>query len=240
MTLLLIEDDEMTREMLAMLLVADGWSVRAVESGEDALRVDAEVDVVLSDLNLEGIGGEALALELRKRFAKARLLAMTATKGRDTIAGFESVLLKPVDAAAVRAAVHAVVRAGVHAGVDDRHVDGMKEDAATDDLSEVIYDKLMGQMPAARVMAFYEFALGDAETRVAKLRGLVEEGDNTAFKAEAHALKGGCAMVGAVRLSQLAGVMELEGIKGDTGRQLEVFMDGIERVRRILAEREKQ
>lgn len=224
--LLLIDDDALTREMLALLLTADGWKVVEAESGEQALAVarSANPSVVLCDLQLPGIHGAELANRLRAVAKKARLIAMTATVKDGAGEGFDALLRKPVDAPMVRSAVEGLSLDETAAGQSD--------------LSEETYLRLLSSMPASRVFAFYRVAIEDADRRIVLLQKWVREADDASFRKEAHALKGGCGMVGAQYLSGLASVMEKKGIDPDTATYIQEFTVGLERLRSILSARE--
>lgn len=109
-TLLLIDDDELTRVMVGMLLETDGWRVISAACGEDAVVAAEEqggaIDAVLSDLQMPGLAGKELAEALRAKLRGVRLLAMTATvRDAADLQGFDRLLQKPVDARAVRGAL---------------------------------------------------------------------------------------------------------------------------------------
>ncbi len=84
--LLLVEDDAATREVLTLLLAGEGWAVDAVESGEaamEALAAGLAPAVVLCDLQLPGICGEALLARVRQHLSEdAVVLATTCTARR--------------------------------------------------------------------------------------------------------------------------------------------------------------
>jgi HPt (histidine-containing phosphotransfer) domain-containing protein len=67
------------------------------------------------------------------------------------------------------------------------------------------------------------------------MRQSASEGDDDSYRKEAHAIKGGCGMVGALELQRLATSMEERGL-GDANHvaSLDEFMLACERVRRIL------
>ncbi len=68
------------RGVARRLLDKNGYHVLEAENGADALRISADtsvdVDLILSDLVMPGLGGRELAVELRARFPKARVLFM--------------------------------------------------------------------------------------------------------------------------------------------------------------------
>jgi len=53
----------------------------------------------------------------------------------------------------------------------------------------------------------------DARDRIAAMRGLVEERDRAQFIRQAHAIKGGCGMLGATELYGMAAQLETSGLE---------------------------
>jgi CheY-like chemotaxis protein len=115
---LVVEDDPMSRELLADILSASGWSVTPVESGEEALVAAAsqELDLVLLDIGLPGIDGFETVRRLRSLPATRRVpivavtaLAMTGDAERALAEGFDAYLTKPLDTRGLVRAVEAIV-----------------------------------------------------------------------------------------------------------------------------------
>lgn len=223
--LLLIEDDDTTREVLALLLRADGWEVTEVADGEAALRAaeQARHDVVLSDLQLPGLSGAELARALRPHAGEtARLIAMTATPVPSPPEGFDALLVKPFDAAAVRN-----VSSGAVPGVSSLQADGREVIAAH------TLERLRAAMPAAQLRALFQFALDDADARV---QAMETAEDDDAFRRHAHALKGSSAMVGALRVRSLAAQAEAVGMQepAEVQRRITDIQQELSAVRSML------
>jgi CheY-like chemotaxis protein len=111
-TVLLVEDDAATREVIATWLRGDGLTVRTADQGMLALHhADAAIDVVVSDLDLPGINGRQLLPLLRQRVGRrVPAVAITArseanTEAEARAAGFDAFLRKPLDAATLRASL---------------------------------------------------------------------------------------------------------------------------------------
>ncbi|MBS1813906.1 MAG: response regulator [Acidobacteria bacterium] len=228
-TLLLIDDDELTRSMLMLLLQQDGWHVVEAENGAAALQMvkeGLEPHVVLADLQMPGICGQDLAVALREACGPhASLLAMTATI-KNEVPEYDALLQKPVDAEAVR-------------GVLSGHSQRMAGQADKPALSEATYAKLAASMRPDQIASLYEFALADADARVKKLYMFAEKGQDAELRAQAHALKGSAAMIGALRLQSLASTLEGVGTSLDTRAAIEEIVEAIARLRSILAERSR-
>ncbi len=101
--ILLVEDDPIVSEVVAALLRARGHRVTHAAQGLAALTevALASFDLAFLDLDLPGMGGLALARQLRARGFDAPLIALTARADADAerqslAAGFDRFLRKPV------------------------------------------------------------------------------------------------------------------------------------------------
>jgi two-component system, NtrC family, response regulator HydG len=83
---LVVEDDEIARQLLTTLLCGEGYQVDEAGSGEDALRaLDAELyDVVLLDVHLPGIDGLTVLGAAPSLQTDAQFIVMTAFGTVDT------------------------------------------------------------------------------------------------------------------------------------------------------------
>lgn len=237
---LVVDDDEVSRDVLALLLEGKGYAVASADSGDAALMyLRAEggdlPGVVLVDMQMPGIRGNALASQLREVCgAEARLLAMSGSQPDDEARrGFDGFLLKPFTmedfATACTAAIDGVITARGEA----------KDETAI--LNEEVYLKLSQSMRGPQLEQLYAMCLGDAEKRIAEMRQATSERDDGAYKRQAHAIKGGCGMVGAIELQSIASTMEMDGIgAANHVASLDEFLLACERVRRILIERKEK
>jgi two-component system CheB/CheR fusion protein len=103
---LIVEDQDDTRDLLEAILAGAGLAVRAADNGERALALIAEhtPHVAVVDVGLPGISGLEVARRLRERHAsdRLRLVALTGfgqQSDRQEVfdAGFDQHLIKPVD-----------------------------------------------------------------------------------------------------------------------------------------------
>jgi CheY-like chemotaxis protein len=111
---LLVEDDDDSRELMAELLASAGCTVQAARTGQDGLRLlgVGPVDVVVTDVGLPGMGGLELALMVKSTAPGTPVILVTGWSAGDLEGArrpeVEEVLVKPV---AGDALVGAVVRA---------------------------------------------------------------------------------------------------------------------------------
>lgn len=83
-TVLVVEDDEMLRRLLAGILAREGYRVLSAESGAQALEISAtppndSIDFLIADLHLPGISGVALAAQLRAALPELKALFISGT-----------------------------------------------------------------------------------------------------------------------------------------------------------------
>jgi PAS domain S-box-containing protein len=80
-SILLVEDEDMVRQLAAKLLVQQGYRVVAAANGREALRIaeeqGARFDLLLTDIVMPFMGGTSLAEQMRKRFPGIRILYMS-------------------------------------------------------------------------------------------------------------------------------------------------------------------
>jgi DNA-binding response OmpR family regulator len=126
-TVLVVEDELKIRELLRSYLEREGWSVLTTGSGAEALTMAAAgaVDLVVLDLGLPDVPGEAVAAELR-RTSGTPILMLTAKAGEeDRIRGLElgadDYVTKPFSPREVVLRAQAILRRASAATADPAH-----------------------------------------------------------------------------------------------------------------------
>jgi HPt (histidine-containing phosphotransfer) domain-containing protein len=144
--------------------------------------------------------------------------------------GFDGFLLKPFTIGELTAAM---------GGIDKVQREAKGEAAGV--LNEDVYMKLAQSMKASQLEQLYAMCLADAEKRITGMRQAASEGDDGAYKRYAHAIKGGCGMVGATELQSIANTMEIVGTgAANHVASLDEFLLACARLQRILIEREEK
>lgn len=106
---LLVEDDPHVRRLVARELARLGLEVTAVESAEEALRMEEPTDLLVTDRSLPGMNGEELARTLRQRAPHLKVLLISGVPQEpedDTIA----FLFKPFSPSELKSAVAALLK----------------------------------------------------------------------------------------------------------------------------------
>ena len=118
-TLLVVDDNEMNRDMLSRRLARKGYQVAVAEDGEQALEVVAEkaIDLVLLDIMMPGIDGVEVLKRLRREHSQTQLpvIMATAKAGSDDMIealdhGANDYVVKPLEFPVVLAKVQKELR----------------------------------------------------------------------------------------------------------------------------------
>jgi two-component system, cell cycle sensor histidine kinase and response regulator CckA len=121
-TVLLVEDEEMLREMAATMLTRMGYKVRTAKDGVEALEIFKnhldEIRVVLSDLSMPRMGGWETLTALRKIRPDVPVILASGHDESTVLAGDhperpQVVLHKPYQMSELQAALARAVRVAV-------------------------------------------------------------------------------------------------------------------------------
>ena len=211
--LLIIDDDPVMLELLSLVLGSEGHTVITTSSAAEALdllRADPGIQLVLTDMQMPDTSGPELARRIRQLYGRATpLLAMSANDpAPEDLLPFNGFLRKPFTPADFGRAVEA--SASWYPSGDGATVprEQPREEHGSRDLDMEKFERLRASMPAAQLRQMYEFCLQDAATRLDRMQAAADAGDAATFAREAHTIKGGCGMLGALELQALAGRME--------------------------------
>jgi PAS domain S-box-containing protein len=117
-TILLIEDEEMLRELVKVVLVSNGYSVLTAQDGEEGVSVfsrhQKEIAVVVSDMGLPKVGGEAVFKQIKTMNPKAKIILASGfidqnTKSEVHKAGIRHFIQKPYTPSEVLRAIREVL-----------------------------------------------------------------------------------------------------------------------------------
>ena len=76
---LTVDDEATICDVISDFLIKRGYKVRKAQSGEEALELidDDKPNIVLLDLNMPGMGGEAALTEIKKRYQDIPVIIVT-------------------------------------------------------------------------------------------------------------------------------------------------------------------
>ena len=113
--LLIVEDDYDSLELLSLFLSSRGYSIITAQTGRQALEAIEsypDIDVVLLDLFIPGVGGMDVLAEINKRETHPGVIILTALPDRQIAQkamklGAFDCILKPADLAHVESSINA-------------------------------------------------------------------------------------------------------------------------------------
>ncbi len=199
---LLIDDDLVSREVTATLLTLDGYSVHTAADGAAALemlaRGECRPGVILMDAQMPGLNGAQLIAELRARSSASVFVISASNPPAGIAAACDGYLLKPFDAEAL-----------------GKLIEGRKErtvplllDPNEPVVSAEVLAQLRQLMPEAGVRQIYAAVVADLERRIVTLGAAIAQDDAAEIRRIGHAIKGGCAMAGALQAARLGALLE--------------------------------
>jgi len=204
--------------VMAMVLEMRGFAVEAAEGGAEALgRIDSGADgsaaeVILMDTQMPGLSGLELIQALRA-CSKARLIAISGSEVSEAIRkATDGFLLKPFEAEGLVAMLESGTRAPSKTAAKSEKVGELIDPA--------VFGKLKGMMPAAAVEELYSAVASDMKTRLVALEAAMDSGSAIEVHKIAHAIKGGCAMVGLSGAAGAASRLETSNRRGTWRKEL--------------------
>jgi DNA-binding response OmpR family regulator len=134
--ILVVEDDAALRQGLLDVLVFNGYAVRGIAAGDEALpaMLEGPCDLVLLDVMLPGLDGFSVCREIRRRRPNQAVVMITARGAEDDIvagfkAGADDYIPKPFSLRELMVRVEAVLRrAGKNTGDQPITLGGIRFD----------------------------------------------------------------------------------------------------------------
>jgi CheY-like chemotaxis protein len=203
LTVLLVDDDLVSREVTATVLTMNGYTVQTADHGAAALEVLTGgkflPDVILMDAQMPGLSGTALISELRGN-SRARIIAVSGSNPpAEVAAAADGFLLKPLDVEALRKLLEGrAVQPALPASLG--------QDAPV--ISPETLAQLRVLMPERGVREIFQAIVGDLAYRTEALEQAAAKGDIAEIRRLGHAIKGGCAMAGALQAARLGALIE--------------------------------
>jgi CheY-like chemotaxis protein len=235
--LLLIDDDMVSREVLATVLTLGGYTVHTAGDGEGALALldagESDPEVILMDTQMPGLSGVRLVEELRAR-SRARVLAISGSQAPDEVtAATDGFLLKPFGSEGLRKALS-------QNGPRPRPAPDSVDPSELPVLKAETLKSFRETMAEEKVREIYTSMTTDLRERIELLDAAFARQDAAEVQRLAHSIKGGCAMAGAAQVARLGA--QLESVRFEPGSDqvdnsaqlLEDLRAAILRLERIL------
>jgi CheY-like chemotaxis protein len=201
-TILLIDDDLVSREVIATVLTLHGHLVHTAETGEGAVEMlEAKTvtpGVVLMDAQIPGLSGIELIARLRQLGQADIILISGSTPPDALIAAADGFLMKPFAPEDLKKLLF-------------EHAQ-KSETAPSEDAEPVINPETLAQfrqlMTESTVREIYAAVVTDLHKRQAALQDAIAQGNKDEVRRIGHAIKGGCGMAGAMQAARLGAFFE--------------------------------
>jgi CheY-like chemotaxis protein/HPt (histidine-containing phosphotransfer) domain-containing protein len=203
-TILIIDDDMVSREVMATVLTMTGYTIHTAALGGDAVALlDAGAcrpEVILMDAQMPGLNGTGLVKELRAR-SQASIYAMS---GSDVAEDLKNVvdghLSKPFSPETLRQLIEKHHAPAAAPAEDDAPI-----------INQETLAQLRAVMSDAAVREIYVAVIDDLDKRGAALERSLAAGDTREIKRIGHTIKGGASMAGAMQASRIGAQLESGG-----------------------------
>ena len=209
-TLLLIDDDLVSREVMATVLAMSDYPVHTAADGAAALEMLASEtcvpDAILMDAQMPGLSGTQLIAELRAH-SRARIFLISGSNApAEVAAAADGFLLKPFNADALQKLL------------EQHEPQAVCSAAPVFDPNEpVVSAEILAQlrklMPEAGVREIYAAIVADLARRIKALDAAIAHADAAEIGRIGHAIKGGCAMAGALQAARLGALLEAAALE---------------------------
>jgi CheY-like chemotaxis protein/HPt (histidine-containing phosphotransfer) domain-containing protein len=201
---LLIDDDMVSREVIATVLTMGGYAVHTAEDGNDALDLlDGGMctpGVILMDAQMPGLSGNELIEQLRARSTAFLYVISGSGPPAAVIQAADGLLMKPFTPETLERALQ-------------QHVTQPEASPVTDEpvVSSTTLAELRSIMPESGVREIFSAIVSDLEKRHSLLAAAIEQGDSAEVRRLGHSIKGGCAMAGALQARRVGELLESRG-----------------------------
>ncbi len=235
-TILLVDDDPVSLEIVALLLGADGHRVLQAGGGEYALAMLLSSaagssnypvpDIVLVDMQMPGITGHDIRRYVSSLPApRPRILGMSATAlPEQNTALFDDFLLKPFDFETLRNAISGLPASGIKP----------ISKPAGSALDQEVLHKLQAILPPEAIHEIYSTYITDTRQRIAELEQHSGQDDQEGIRRCAHMIKGSAAMAGVFGIFGIASALEAGTIPKENHhslfQHLRIACDDVEQI----------
>jgi CheY-like chemotaxis protein len=215
-TLLLIDDDMVSREVMATVLTMTGYTMHTAPSGEASLELldsgSCVPAAILMDAQMPGLSGTRLIEELRAR-STARIVAISASKvPDDVVAACDGFLLKPFAADAVQKLLEGQPPQAAPTAAPVVATEPFLDPGAPVVKAETLA-QLRDMMPETAVKEIYAAIVADLYKRLTALEAAIAKDDAAEVRRIGHSIKGGCGMAGALQAARLGALLQSGAIE---------------------------
>jgi len=217
--LLLIDDDLVSREVLATLLTMSGLTVHTAEDGDCAIDILSRgacvPELILMDAQMPGLKGVQLIAELRK-VSHAPIFTMSASCPHSSILeNTDGFLLKPFGPDDLEHLLESGL-AQPEEGAPGRSATRASSLLQRDEIVSLeTLAQLRQLMPESALREIFTALVADLGRRGIALQAAIAAGDAAQVRRIGHAIKGGGDLAGALQVARLGALLEAGALETD-------------------------
>jgi CheY-like chemotaxis protein/HPt (histidine-containing phosphotransfer) domain-containing protein len=203
-TVLLIDDDMISREVIATILTLNGYTLHTAEDGAGSVKIleDGKClpQVILVDVQMQGLNGVELVRELRARSEAAIYAISGSNLPKELESVVDGFLQKPFSPESLQKLL------------DEHNLKPAPSELSANEpvVSAKILSQFRQMMPEATVREVYVAVVTDLKKRMTALDVAIAKKDVTEVRRIGHTIKGGCGMAGARQAARLGALLEAE------------------------------
>jgi two-component system, sensor histidine kinase and response regulator len=231
--ILVVDDDDLNRRMMRLILVRDGHDVQVVANGVEALAAvkEQKFDVVFMDLQMPIMDGFEASQRIREwenGNLHTYIVALTASympeEGQRLFeAGIDNYIAKPFEVEHIHKLLSIIARSEHY--IPERRHFPVDEFPANDGILDVQkgFQQFDGDGNTYREL-LKDF-IQELPGRISTLEQLLEAKDMASLAREAHNLKGVSSNLGALQLSDYAGKLDKQSNEDYTDQNKTLILD---------------
>jgi CheY-like chemotaxis protein/HPt (histidine-containing phosphotransfer) domain-containing protein len=203
-TVLLIDDDMISREVIATILTLNGYTLHTAEDGAGSVKIleDGKClpQVILVDVQMQGLNGVELVRELRARSEAAIYAISGSNLPKELESVVDGFLQKPFSPESLQKLL------------DEHNLKPAPSELSANEpvVSAKILSQFRQMMPEPTVREVYVAVVTDLKKRMIALDVAIAKKDVTEVRRIGHTIKGGCGMAGARQAARLGALLEAE------------------------------
>lgn len=204
-TVLLVDDDMVSREVMATMLTMSGYQVHTADDGRQAVAQltakSCAPGVILMDAQMPGLSGVQLIEQLRSH-SQARLYVISGSSTPPEVTALaDGFLLKPFPPEALTRMIQAQ-----EAQLNPPPPNSLDPEEAV--INPATLARLRELMPLKAVRQIFEAIVADVGRRAVALEVAIGKADWTEARRIGHAIKGGGSLAGASQIARLGDLIE--------------------------------
>jgi len=228
-----VDDDDLNRRMMRLILVRAGHDVQVVANGVEALDAvkEQKFDVVFMDLQMPIMDGFEASRRIREwenGGLRTYIVALTASylpeEGQRLFeAGIDNYISKPFEVEHIHRLLRVIANADHFTPMEEHfEVEGFPDNNGILDIQRGLH-QLGGDIKTYREL-LNDF-IQELPGRISTLERSLEEKDTASLALEAHNLKGVSSNLGALQLSDYASKLDKQSNEGYTDQTQTLIMD---------------